>query len=140
MLFTFQLPPYLPDSFEGGGYGYTRYTVKAVMDRPWKFDHTFSRIFTVLGFLDLNMVPMSSLCTFPLNDQHSIEGSMRVNCCCCCPLLCNGKLHYNLNIPKSGYVPGESIRVWGSIKNETRGKLENLKLMLVQVSVHEKFI
>lgn len=52
--FQMALPPSLPSSFEGK-YGYVRYTVKAKIDRPWKFDHELKTAFTVLSLLDLNM-------------------------------------------------------------------------------------
>lgn len=51
--FCFGLPPNLPSSFEGA-HGYVRYFVKAIIDKPWKFDYTFKRPFTVIGILDLN--------------------------------------------------------------------------------------
>ena len=54
--FSFMLPPNLPSSFEGG-VGHVRYDVKATIDKPWKFDHTTKRPFTVVCILDLNADP-----------------------------------------------------------------------------------
>ncbi len=53
--FQFLLPSWLASSFEGA-HGHVRYWMKAVIDKPWKFDHTVKRAFTVLGMLDLNKV------------------------------------------------------------------------------------
>jgi len=52
--FSFTLPPTVPPSFEGV-HGYVRYTAKATMERPWKFNHDTHSAFTVIGLLDLNL-------------------------------------------------------------------------------------
>lgn len=54
--FTCVLPPTLPSSFEGE-FGHVRYTVKVVLDRPWKFDQETKAAFTVLSPVDLNANP-----------------------------------------------------------------------------------
>ena len=51
--FEMEIPTTAPSSFEGQ-YGYVRYSVKAIIDRPWKFDHDVKAAFTVIGALDLN--------------------------------------------------------------------------------------
>lgn len=58
--FCFVLPEDLPSSFEGV-HGYVRYVVKAIIDRPWKFDHTTKCNFTVIGILNLNSEPNASV-------------------------------------------------------------------------------
>ena len=58
--FTFTLPPNLPSSYESC-YGEIRYTVKAVVDRPWKFNHESIRAFSVNAVLNLNMEPLASV-------------------------------------------------------------------------------
>ena len=52
--FSFQLPYNIPCSFEHN-VGYVRYTVNAVIDRPWKFNHECKAAFTVVSSLDLNV-------------------------------------------------------------------------------------
>ena len=51
--FQFQLPKNLPSSFIGS-HGEISYSVKAVIDRPWRFDHKTVKFFNVVGVLDLN--------------------------------------------------------------------------------------
>ncbi len=55
--FQFQLPNRpMPCSFEGT-LGHVRYFMRAVIDRPWKFDHVTKRAFTVAGIpYDLNKI------------------------------------------------------------------------------------
>lgn len=54
--FSCQLPYEVPSSFESP-YGHIRYSVKVVLDRPKRFDNTFTKNFTVLKALDLNYEP-----------------------------------------------------------------------------------
>lgn len=57
--FSFQLPRNIPCSFEHE-VGYIRYTAKAIVDRPWKFDWWTKSAFTVVAPFDLN--PISHQC------------------------------------------------------------------------------
>ncbi|KAJ8304882.1 hypothetical protein KUTeg_018465, partial [Tegillarca granosa] len=62
--FQFQLPPNLPASFEGE-YGYIRYWVKALVEKPLKsFSHVTKSAFTIIGALDLNYFSDSNTSTF----------------------------------------------------------------------------
>ncbi|VDM60334.1 unnamed protein product, partial [Angiostrongylus costaricensis] len=56
--FLFMLPLNCAPSFEGF-YGYIRYMVKVVLDRPWRFNKTDKRLFTGSYFLNsqLDTVP-----------------------------------------------------------------------------------
>ena len=56
--FQFTLPPNIPTSYEGQ-FGSIRYTIRAVISRPWRFNHEKVRIFTVNNPLDLNTEPNS---------------------------------------------------------------------------------
>ncbi|XP_072765508.1 arrestin domain-containing protein 2 isoform X2 [Anoplolepis gracilipes] len=51
--FNFSLPYNIPCSFEHAN-GHIRYTTKAVIDRPWRFDHECKIAFTVVSSYDLN--------------------------------------------------------------------------------------
>ena len=52
--FQFQLPVSIPSSFVGL-HGRIVYSITAVIDRPWKFDHETVAFFTVVGIYDLNL-------------------------------------------------------------------------------------
>ena len=54
--FAFEIPSECPSSYEDQ-YGYIRYNCKAIMDRPWKFNHETKAGFTVIKPLDLNSIP-----------------------------------------------------------------------------------
>ncbi|XP_015436888.1 PREDICTED: arrestin domain-containing protein 3-like [Dufourea novaeangliae] len=96
--YEFQLPYNIPSSFEHE-YGHVRYTVKAVIDRPWKFDHECKAAFTVVSILDLN--GRREKCQ-PIYDELE-----KTFCCCCCTM--KGSLDAFVKVPTSGYVPGQTI-------------------------------
>ena len=75
--FNFVLPPDLPSSYEGGT-GYVRYHVKAVIDKPWKFDHTTKQAFTVISILDLNTDPNAQVCCLKNCDFNFLSINFRV--------------------------------------------------------------
>jgi Arrestin (or S-antigen), N-terminal domain len=58
--FSFQLPLGLPSSFEGD-FGYVRYTIKIVVDRPWKFNYEAKAAIAVNSIYDLNTISLASV-------------------------------------------------------------------------------
>nr|XP_022329045.1 arrestin domain-containing protein 17-like [Crassostrea virginica]XP_022329046.1 arrestin domain-containing protein 17-like [Crassostrea virginica]XP_022329047.1 arrestin domain-containing protein 17-like [Crassostrea virginica] len=95
--FTFQLPPNIPSSFEGGE-GFVRYSIKGTIDKPWKFDHDTKRLFTVASPLDLNEYP---------NAANEVQNQkQKFICCCCCK---SGPLSGMIRLNRSGFVPGETL-------------------------------
>lgn len=96
--FNFQLPHNIPSSFEHD-LGHIRYTVKASIDRPWKFDHESKAAFTVISSLDLNMHRQKCL---------GIDDEVTENFCCFC-CIHQGSLLLQIKVPTSGYVPGQTI-------------------------------
>ncbi|XP_062597207.1 arrestin domain-containing protein 17-like [Saccostrea cucullata] len=105
--FSFQLPPNLPSTFEGE-VGYVRYTIKGTIYKPWKFDYTTKRPFTVNALLDLNTQPNSACWT---RNQQS-----KFLCCLCCK---SGPITGMLKLDRVGYVPGEAITFNAEIQNMT---------------------
>lgn len=105
--FSFTLPPNLPSSFEGA-HGYVRYSIKGIIDKPWKFDHTTKRAFTVICILDLNADPAS---------QAPVQGqNQKMICCLCCA---TGPIVAEFNLERRGYVPGEAISLYANIRNNS---------------------
>lgn len=51
--FACHIPATCPSSVEGH-YGRVRYMIKVAIVRPWKFDQSYTRCFTVLKLMDLN--------------------------------------------------------------------------------------
>lgn len=119
--FKFQLPHNIPSSFEHH-YGYVRYTVKGVIDRPWRFDHECKAAFTIISILDLNAHQTRCL---GLDDE--VVKNFSSLCC-----IDQGALNLRLRLPSSGYVPGQMINTTVDYVNasdgirvtKTRAKLE----------------
>ncbi|XP_050412712.1 arrestin domain-containing protein 3 isoform X2 [Patella vulgata] len=103
--FNYQLPAGLPSSFEGD-HGRVRYSFVGVIDRPWKFDHTCKGAFTVVDPLNLNMEPTA---------MQPAEGrnSKTLGCLCCT----TGPISAVFRLGRLGYVPGESIGLYGEVNN-----------------------
>lgn len=59
--FHIPLPCNIPCSFEHFN-GHVRYTVKAVIDRPWRFNHECKAAFTVITAFDLNLRQQQCVC------------------------------------------------------------------------------
>ncbi|XP_071108217.1 arrestin domain-containing protein 3-like isoform X1 [Haliotis cracherodii] len=109
--FRYQLPAGLPSSFEGS-VGRIRYCLSGIIDKPWKFDHTTKRAFTVVNLLDLN------------TELGAMEGARGENektlCCLCCK---SGPISCRFQIDRCGYVPGESIPIKAEIINHSNRRM-----------------
>ncbi|XP_069113549.1 arrestin domain-containing protein 17-like [Argopecten irradians] len=122
--FSLHLPSTIPSSFEGRR-GYVRYTCKANIDRPWKFDESTKRAFTVIRHLDLNLVP-NVLMPSRLVEQETIQG-------CCCE---EGKVKVMLGINKTGFVPGEHLVYDIEVENNSENTITSLSLELKQEATY----
>lgn len=121
--FPFQcvLPTNLPSSFESD-FGHVRYTVKATLDRPWKFDQEVKSPFTVVSPLDLNQESRAS---------EKIEEEMsKTFCCLCCG---TPPLTVNYSLPVRGYVPGQSMPIKVNVENHSGVTVETVKLILCKM-------
>ncbi|XP_026282832.1 arrestin domain-containing protein 2 [Frankliniella occidentalis] len=116
--FTCQIPISVPSSFEGE-HGYIRYTVKATLDRPWKFDQESKAAFTVVAPLDLNTLPQA---------KEPIEFEKVKNFCC---LWCkSGPLTLTVKVPAGGFVPGQTIPFQVEIENGSNIRVRPINCVL----------
>ncbi|KAL7297338.1 hypothetical protein TKK_0009730 [Trichogramma kaykai] len=119
--FNFVLPPSLPSSFESD-FGRIRYTTKAILDRPWKFDQETKVAFTVVSHFDLNKDAKAS-------ESVHLEKSKTFGCFCCV----SPPLTVDITLPVRGYVPGQSIPVKVNVENQSGIQVDTIKLKLEKV-------
>jgi len=119
--FSTTLPPLLPSSFEGE-HGNIRYTVKATLDRPWKFDQNVEKVFTVVTPVDLN---------YNVKAKEPVKLEIEKSFCCCwCK---SGPLTLVVNLPYSGFVPGQHIPVTLEVDNASNIRVDNVVVRLQKV-------
>ncbi|CCD64823.1 Arrestin C-terminal-like domain-containing protein [Caenorhabditis elegans] len=118
--FSYTLPTSIPPSFEGK-YGYVRYTVKVEVDRPWRKDKAKKMCITVSPLLDLNVIPHSLT-------QINHQASENISFCC----FQGGILEMSLNIPKTGFVPGETVPLNVHLINHSSTSVNNIKAQMLQ--------
>ncbi|KAI8493526.1 hypothetical protein Bbelb_289230 [Branchiostoma belcheri] len=124
--FQYQLPSAgLPSSIEGC-YGYVRYRAKAVIDRPWKFDKTATKYFTVLDMYDLNQDP----------DAMTIQTAEDSKKLGVWPFA-SDPIEVHVQTDRGAYCPGETIRLSGTLKN---GSGTDIKETTVQIRQRVTFI
>lgn len=116
--FATHLPPNLPSSFEGE-HGHIRYTVKATLDRPWKFDQEAKAAFTVISPLDLNTHPTAK-------EPVKKEVSKHFGFCC----WSSGPLTMTVSLPVGGYVPGQDIPISVDVENNSDVPIREVKCTL----------
>ncbi|XP_055606257.1 arrestin domain-containing protein 3-like [Uranotaenia lowii] len=117
--FSYKLPENSPTSFEGD-FGFIRYTIRIVLERPWKFDLTYKIAFTVVNQLDLNKVSP------PLNVATVQENMKQFSCgpCRSAPMIMTAF------IPMTGYVPGQLILVTVDVANKSKKDINEIKIKL----------
>jgi len=117
----FQLPINCPTSFEGS-WGHIRYTVKATIDKPWKFDHDTKAAFTVIQLIDLNLDPA-------VQQPRQTTNSKTLGFLCCKA----GNIECAVQMPRTGFVPGEVIPYTIQVNNEsTSRKIKDIRVLFKQ--------
>lgn len=141
--FACALPAMLPTSFEGT-YGHIRYTVRVVLERPWKFDQSYKVAFTVLKEFDLNYdSPI-----LRVKEIHHILGpsmyynshliikiptQMEITKSFWCGPCTTGPLSMMSSIPQSGYVPGQKVIITTEVTNMSNIPVDQMKFMLRKI-------
>ncbi|XP_054746992.1 arrestin domain-containing protein 17-like [Anastrepha obliqua] len=120
--FACKLPENCPTSFEGL-HGCIRYIVKVTLVIPWKFNQTYSRGFTVMKMLDLNYES-------PQLKVPSTSENYRSYCCGPCK---TEPLKVQVQLPQTGYVPGQRIPVNALVINNTNIPVAEVHYALVMV-------
>ncbi|XP_023175722.1 arrestin domain-containing protein 3 isoform X2 [Drosophila hydei] len=123
--FACQIPAVCPSSFEGT-HGRVRYTVIVKVIRPWKFDLTYSRPFTVLKVMDLNREGLF------LSTPAQSEDLKTYNCWPCR----SEPLRLQLSLPHRGFVPGQTIPVGVLITNDSHIGVEQIEVSLVMMVLY----
>ncbi|XP_064633107.1 arrestin domain-containing protein 3-like [Lineus longissimus] len=119
--FSYKLPHQnLPSSFEFGKQS-VRYYIKSYIDIHNGTDKAAKKFFTVIKPLDLNSNQDW------LKPHHSDESKMFPNMCCG-----GSKMNIWAEVPRIGYLPGESILIRGAIQNKTRRPIKETKAILYQ--------
>ncbi|XP_017053002.1 arrestin domain-containing protein 3 [Drosophila ficusphila] len=126
--FVCQIPTECPSSFEGTN-GRVRYMTNVTLVRPWKFDQSYTRCFTVLKVMDLNLD--SPLLRVPAHSETS-----KTYCCWPCK---SDPLALQLTVPQTGFVPGQQIPLSVLVTNDSHIPVEQLLISFVMlVTYHSK--
>ncbi|XP_034833555.1 arrestin domain-containing protein 17-like [Maniola hyperantus] len=122
--FQFRLPNNCPASFEGQ-HGHIRYEIKAVVDGALQLDQEEKIAVRVVTPVDLNLDPY---CREPIELQ--MEETYR----CCC--ISSGACDVAVNLPVSGYCPGQTIPVELVCNNKGRVEIKNIKLSIMKQLIY----
>lgn len=117
--FACPIPINCPSSFEGT-HGRIRYMVDVNIIQPWKYDSIFSRAFTVIQVMDINTY--NSVSQVPV--QAKTEKTFGV-----WPFR-SDPLTLELNLPQTGFVPGQTVPANVLIGNESKIRVHEVKVGL----------
>ncbi|XP_016970859.2 arrestin domain-containing protein 2 [Drosophila rhopaloa] len=120
--FSCQIPINCPSSFEGT-HGRIRYMVDVSIIQPWKYDSLFSRAFTVIQVMDTNTY--ATVSQVPV--QARTEKTFGV-----WPFR-SDPLTLELNLPQTGFVPGQTVPVNVLVGNESKIRVHEVKVGLAMM-------
>ncbi|XP_058825941.1 arrestin domain-containing protein 3-like [Topomyia yanbarensis] len=119
--FSCVLPPNLVTSLEAE-HGHVRYTVKVILERSWKLDHSYKVAFTVLRHVNLN-------------DEYDVRLPIKMDKAktFCCGPCSSDPMHISAQVPISGYVPGQTIAVKIDVNNQSQKNLDEISTKLIRI-------
>ncbi|EDV48174.1 arrestin domain-containing protein 2 [Drosophila erecta] len=117
--FACQIPTNCPSSFEGT-HGRIRYMVDVSIIQPWKYDSVFSRAFTVIQVMDINTY--NSVSQVPVQAKSEKTFGFW-------PFR-SDPLTLELNLPQTGFVPGQTVPVNVLVGNESKLRVYEVKVAL----------
>ncbi|XP_012136535.2 arrestin domain-containing protein 17-like [Megachile rotundata] len=129
--FSYPLPKNIPSTFKDT-IGSVAYTMKVVIDRPWKFNHVHESTFTVIS--PLNLTDYDEQCV-PIDEDDQVNF---YGFCCCCH---QGALNLEIKVPTTGYIPGQTIYTTINYENGSRSvEMTKVRAQLKQkVKYHAQF-
>ncbi|CAL4207055.1 unnamed protein product, partial [Meganyctiphanes norvegica] len=118
--FNFTLPQNIPSSYESVT-GQVRHQVKAKINIPWGFDLTDIQVISVNHIYDLNR---DETAMKPVNRKEKKTFTFS-----------SGHIFLSLMIDRTGFVPGEKLRVQCEVDNGSDKIIEWVKMKLIKVSI-----
>lgn len=115
---SFTLPNDLPTTIEHER-GNVWYSVTVNYDVPWGMDKSHTDPFFVTAYYNLN--------DFPFLADAVMEVEEKTFCCFCCK---SDPMQLIINLPKSGFVPGESILITIEVDNHSNVTIESVEVKL----------
>lgn len=122
--FVFKAPSHLPSSFESSN-GYVRYWCKAYFHRPWKFDNTTKKAFSIVSIVDLNAEPLAFTPGYA-HAERRFSFADRLLCCV------RGGLSVTVRLSRGAFVPGEEIPVSAEVSNMSTERVKRVEAYLQQ--------
>ncbi|KAJ8968528.1 hypothetical protein NQ317_001723 [Molorchus minor] len=118
--FSLTLPTNLPGTYSGK-YGSISYSLKATVDRPYKFDYKDKKAFNVVAPINFNDIKE----TLQLGPVAYCDEEVP-NCFCCA----NGSVSMNVHLLKEAFVVGEIVPIRIEINN-----MSNVNVQTVEVKM-----
>jgi len=118
--FKLGLPLGLPSTFLGR-HGWVQYYCRAALRETQGLTHKNQQVFIVMNPIDLNLEPSILAQPFLCEVEHRLGVA-----CLAGPVSCRVRLD------RGGYVPGDLIRVWARVRNQSRVGIKKTRACLTE--------